>query len=125
VILKSFEYFEFPDDERYWAIKQFELGKVNLFAAKNATGKSRTLIAINSLNSIIQKSDFNTFSNYDNYDQLLKSGFIYIIGLQDLYNPQRKKNGIDDNRYRTNINVGLQQNIPTKIYFAVQETNVQ
>ena len=58
----------------------------------------------------------------DNYDQLLKSGFVSIIGLQDLYNPQRKKKGIDDNRYRTNINVGIQQNIPTKIYFAVQET---
>jgi len=64
MILKTFEYYEFPNDDRYWAIKQFELGKINLFAAKNATGKSRTLMAIDSLDSIIQKSDFNSYSNY-------------------------------------------------------------
>jgi len=58
----------------------------------------------------------------DNYEKLLKAGFINIIGLQDLYNPQRKKKGIDDNIYRKNINIGLLQIIPTKIYLAIQET---
>jgi len=58
----------------------------------------------------------------DNYDQLLKAGFIYIIGLQDLYNPQRKKKGIDDSKYRLSINIDLRQIIPTKIYLAIQET---
>ena len=57
----------------------------------------------------------------DDYQKLVNAGFIQIIGLQDLYNPQRRKRGIDDNRFRNNINNGLQQTVPTKIYFAIQE----
>lgn len=58
----------------------------------------------------------------DNYPKLKQAGFIYIIGLQDLFNPQRKKKDIDDKRFRENINIGIPQEIPAKIYFAIQET---
>jgi len=57
----------------------------------------------------------------DNYHKLQQSGFISIIGLQDLFNPQRKKKGIDDDRFQKSINDNLPQGIPIRIYFAVQE----
>jgi len=57
----------------------------------------------------------------DDYQKLLQAGFVYIIGLQDLYNPQRRKRGINDNMFRNNINNDLLQIIPTRIFFAIQE----
>jgi len=57
----------------------------------------------------------------DNYQKLLQADFIHIIGLQDLFNPQRKKRGIDDKKFRESINADILQTIPAKIYFAIQE----
>jgi len=65
MILKSFEYYEFLNDEKYWAIKPFELGRINLFTAKNATGKTRTIKAINWLSIIIKNNYFNDDVNYN------------------------------------------------------------
>ena len=64
MILKQFEYSEFINDEKFWAIKPFELGRINLFAAKNATGKSRTLKAISWLSIMIKDNIFNDNANY-------------------------------------------------------------
>jgi len=57
----------------------------------------------------------------DNYQNLQQADFIHIIGLQDLFNPQRKKMGIDDKKFQETINADIPQTIPAKIYFAIQE----
>jgi len=57
----------------------------------------------------------------DNYQKLQQADFIHIIGLQDLFNPQRKKKGLDDKKFQETINTDIPQAIPTKIYFAIQE----
>jgi hypothetical protein len=58
----------------------------------------------------------------ENFQKLKKAGFSCIIGIQDLYNPQRRKKGIDAEKYKKGINIGLPQEIPTKIILAVNET---
>jgi hypothetical protein len=58
----------------------------------------------------------------DNFPKLQKAGFSYIIGIQDLYNPQRRKKGIDAGKFKKGINIGLPQEIPTRIFLAVNET---
>ena len=65
MMLKHFEYYEFFNDDRYWAVESFELGRINLFTAKNATGKTRTILAINWLSRIIKNNMFNDHANYD------------------------------------------------------------
>jgi len=57
----------------------------------------------------------------DNYQKLQQANFIHIIGLQDLFNPQRKKKGLDDKKFQETINADIPQAIPAKIYFAIQE----
>jgi hypothetical protein len=57
----------------------------------------------------------------ENYQKLLESGFIYIIGLQDFFNPQRKKTGVTVQRLKKALNFDLDQVIPTEIFLAVQE----
>jgi len=79
MVLKQIEYSEFVGDDRYWAIKPFELGRINLFVARNATGKTRTLKAIDLLCKMIKGDYFNYQSNYsvefsDNYEN-----FKYIV----------------------------------------------
>ena len=64
MILKNLEYSEFINDKRYWAIKSFELGKINLLTAKNATGKTRTLKAIDLLKKTILDNFFSDHLNY-------------------------------------------------------------
>ncbi|MHC6202239.1 DUF4276 family protein [Breznakiellaceae bacterium SP9] len=58
----------------------------------------------------------------DNYQKLEKSGFNCIIGLQDFFNPQRKKKGMTVQQLQKGLNFGLEQVIPTEIFLAVQET---
>jgi hypothetical protein len=58
----------------------------------------------------------------DNYQKLEKLGFNYIIGLQDFYNPKRRKTGITVQRFKKGLNSGLEQIISTEIFLAVQET---
>jgi len=57
----------------------------------------------------------------DNYQKLQQADFIHIIGLQDLFNPQRRKRRIDERKFRETINADIPQAIPAKIYFAIQE----
>jgi hypothetical protein len=57
----------------------------------------------------------------DNYQKLRESGFHYIIGLQDFFNPRRKKKGITVQQLKKGLNFGLEQAIPTEIFLAVQE----
>ena len=81
MLLKQFEYSEFINDDRFWAIKPFVLGKINLFTAKNATGKTRIISAISSLNMIIKDNFFDAHANYsaefssntDNYQYVLSN----------------------------------------------------
>ena len=65
MILKKMGYYEYPNDDRYWEIKPFELGRINLLVAKNATGKTRTLKAVNCLGTMIKDNVFNDHVNYD------------------------------------------------------------
>ena len=64
MMLKFFEYSEFIDNERFWAIKPFDLERINLFTAKNATGKTRTLRAIDWLSTLILDKGFKSHANY-------------------------------------------------------------
>jgi hypothetical protein len=57
----------------------------------------------------------------DNYQNLQQANFIHIIGLQDLFNPQRRKEEFDDKKFQETINADIPQTIPAKIYFAIQE----
>lgn len=43
-----FDYEEYPDSDRCWSVTGLELGAINLLVGRNATGKSRTLAALNS-----------------------------------------------------------------------------
>jgi predicted ATPase len=65
MLLKKFEYSSHsPGDERYWGIKPFELNKINLFTAKNATGKTRTISRIYELRMLILDYGFISHANY-------------------------------------------------------------
>jgi predicted ATPase len=87
MILKKFEYSEFENENEFWTIKSFELGRINLFVAKNATGKTRTLMAIDWLRTIIMDNGFNSNSNYtvefsndsEKYQYFLNNGFMKIL----------------------------------------------
>jgi AAA15 family ATPase/GTPase len=46
MILQKFDYHEFDNTPNYWALKPFELGKINLLVGKNATGKTNTITKI-------------------------------------------------------------------------------
>ena len=49
-----------------WELKDLELNDVNLIVAKNATGKSRTLLTLNLLiTTITQKKDFDREANWE------------------------------------------------------------
>jgi len=65
MFLKSFEYSEFENEEVFWAIKSFDLERINLFTAKNATGKTRTIKAIHLLSESIIDNTFNSHANYN------------------------------------------------------------
>jgi hypothetical protein len=58
----------------------------------------------------------------DNYEKLQKAGFNHIIGLQDYFNPKRRKKGITVQQLKKGLNFGLEQIIPTEIFLAIQET---
>ncbi|MDR1315494.1 MAG: ATP-binding protein [Spirochaetales bacterium] len=53
MILRKIEYHEFDDTPNYWALKPFELGKINLLVGKNATGKTNTIIKIGWLGNML------------------------------------------------------------------------
>ena len=57
----------------------------------------------------------------ENQHGLKQAGFKCIIGLQDLYNPQRRKQGINNKRFQESINKDIPQAIPSKINLAIQE----
>jgi hypothetical protein len=57
----------------------------------------------------------------DNYQKLQKSGFGYIIGLQDFFNPKRRGTGMTVQELKKGLNRDLKQAIPTEIFLAVQE----
>jgi AAA15 family ATPase/GTPase len=65
MILQKIDYHEFDNTPNYWALKPFELGKINLLVGKNATGKTRTLKVIDTLSSFILDKGFKTPTNYN------------------------------------------------------------
>jgi hypothetical protein len=64
MILRKIDYHEFDNMPNYWALEKFELGKINLFAAKNATGKTRTLKIIDTLSHLILDRGFKNQVDY-------------------------------------------------------------
>ena len=78
--LKNFEYFEYKNQENYWALDSFELGKINLLTAKNATGKTRTLQAIHMLTTLILDMGWKNNSNF--FTEFDCSGDLYSYYLQ-------------------------------------------
>ncbi|MDR1586147.1 MAG: ATP-binding protein [Treponema sp.] len=80
MLLKKIEYFEFQNDKKYWALKPFELGKINLFAAKNATGKTRTLKVIDTLSCLIPDKSFKSQANYN--VEFIDGSDVYSYGLE-------------------------------------------
>jgi hypothetical protein len=58
--LKTLYYIEHTDTPKEWELEKFDLHDIDLFVAKNATGKSRTLAVIHSLSLILtQKVNFS------------------------------------------------------------------
>jgi predicted ATPase len=51
--LKSVSYSQFIDDPQEWSISDFTLEPINLVVGKNATGKTRTLNALNFLGNLL------------------------------------------------------------------------
>jgi hypothetical protein len=64
MILRKIDYHEFDGKPNYWALKDLTLGKINLFTAKNATGKTRTLKVVEDLSYLIQDKGFRNQANY-------------------------------------------------------------
>jgi predicted ATPase len=64
MILRKIDYHEFDGQPNYWALKPFELGKINLLVGKNATGKTRTLKVIDNLSCLIQDKGLKSPANY-------------------------------------------------------------
>jgi hypothetical protein len=62
--LKKIAYTVFSGDPRYWELKPVELGKINLFVAKNSTGKTKTINTITQLSDLILGSRFVSHANY-------------------------------------------------------------
>jgi AAA15 family ATPase/GTPase len=56
VILTKFGYSEFEGTKKQWILKPFAMNRINLFTAKNAIGKTRTLNAVYILRFVISKS---------------------------------------------------------------------
>jgi len=87
MLLKNFKYSEFENDVRFWVINSFELEKINLFTAKNATGKTRTIDAIYWLSLLIMDQGFKSHANFtvdfldesDNYHYFLKIENMKVI----------------------------------------------
>jgi len=96
MILKQLEYSEFIGDDKYWAIRSFELGRINLFTAKNATGKTRTITAINLLSIMIKDNLFNAHANYnvefsdnsEKYNYILSNNSKKVV-FEQLFNSTR------------------------------------
>jgi hypothetical protein len=53
MILRKIDYHEFDGESNYWALKPFELGKINLLVGKNATGKTNTITKITWLGNML------------------------------------------------------------------------
>jgi AAA15 family ATPase/GTPase len=53
MILRKIDYHEFDGQSNYWALKPFELGKINLLVGKNATGKTNTITKITWLGNML------------------------------------------------------------------------
>ncbi|MDR2607985.1 MAG: hypothetical protein LBC57_06290 [Treponema sp.] len=53
MILRKIAYHEFDGRPNYWALKPFELGKINLLVGKNATGKTNTITKIGWLGNML------------------------------------------------------------------------
>jgi hypothetical protein len=81
LILTKFGYSEFEGTEKQWILKPFVMNRINLFTAKNATGKTRTLKAVDVLGFVISKSmtfgniqyivEFSDYSSNYNYSLTL------------------------------------------------------
>jgi hypothetical protein len=53
MILQKIDYHEFDGQLNHWALKPFELGRINLLVGKNATGKTNTITKITWLGNML------------------------------------------------------------------------
>jgi len=67
MILKKFNYSEFTDKPNAWSLDGFDLGNINLFVGKNATGKTNTLMRIYRLGDMFVGRQPQLFDS-GNYD---------------------------------------------------------
>jgi predicted ATPase len=85
VLLKKFEYSShLTNDEMRWGIRPFELNKINLFTAKNATGKTRTLKSIYGLRALILSSGFTSHANYKIDFVGNNNNYRYILSIENM-----------------------------------------
>jgi hypothetical protein len=98
------------------AVHNIKYNKIRIDTFKTDTTKEYYFLLYNCGSDDKVKSNIK-----DNYQKLQQADFIHIIGLQDLFNPQRKKKGLDDKRFKETINADIPQTIPARIYFSIQE----
>jgi len=84
MILKKFEYSEYPNTPNSWSLKEFELGNINLFVGKNATGKTNTLTKIAWLGNMLagKRPQLLDSGNYDVEFVHDDKTYLYKLNLQ-------------------------------------------
>jgi energy-coupling factor transporter ATP-binding protein EcfA2 len=63
MLLKKLRYFELRGTSQFWEFDEFELQSINLIVGKNASGKTRTLNAIEGFANMLHNSSKITFGN--------------------------------------------------------------
>ncbi|NPD47600.1 AAA family ATPase [Lentimicrobium sp. S6] len=79
MILEKFSYSEYQSLPRHWEVKEFKLGKVNLFVGSNASGKTRTLNVISGLAKVLTDAKIKYNSGY------YKACFLTLDGVKIEY----------------------------------------
>jgi AAA15 family ATPase/GTPase len=106
MILRKIDYHEFDNTPNYWALRPFELGKINLLVGKNATGKTNTIIKIGWLGNMLAgfqpqllnsgNYDIEFFDNINTYQYKLNLSYQKIQYEELSINGERKFNRGND-----------------------------
>jgi hypothetical protein len=118
MILRKIDYQEFNGQPNYWAIKPFELGKINLFAAKNSTGKTRALKVIDTLCYLILDKGFKSPVKYN--VEFLNGSTVYSYALEAYGKIVNERLAINGDVKITRDNTGK-----GKIYAAQEDKEIE